>query len=133
MPTVFEVLRDGSDEMCMEVRTTGESLLRSAYTNKGTAFTIAERTDLDLVGLLAPVVETLEQQVARAYAMYGRETTSLGRYRFLRRLQDTNEVLYYALLQSHVREMLPIVYTPTVGEGVERFSDVFEVPRGLSL
>ena len=117
----------------MTVKETGAALLRSPLTNKGTAFTVEERAELDLVGLLPPRVETLEQQVTRAYGSFKIETTSLGRYRFLRRVQDTNEVLFYALLASHLREMLPVVYTPTVGEGVERFSDVYELPRGLTL
>lgn len=115
------------------VRETGAALLRSPLTNKGTAFTAEERANLGLVGLLPPRVETLELQVARAYASFKLETTSLGRYRFLRRVQDTNEILFYALLAAHLREMLPVVYTPTVGEGVERFSDVYELPRGLTL
>lgn len=117
----------------MSVNETGAALLRSPLTNKGTAFTAEERVEFGLVGLLPPRVETLEQQVSRAYATFRIETTSLGRYRFLRRLQDTNEVLFYALLAAHLREMLPVVYTPTVGEGVERFSDVYEHPRGLTL
>lgn len=129
----FDVVREGDVETRLDVHVTGMELLRSGLTNKGTAFSADERTTLKLHGLLPPRVETLEQQVTRTYAAYGLETTSLGRYRFLRRLQDQNEVLYYALLQTHIREMMPIVYTPTVGEGVERFSDVFETPRGLTL
>ncbi len=125
--------RDGDDEIFMEVHATGDALLRSPLTNKGTAFTPSERVELGLVGLLPPRVETLEQQMARAYAAFQREPTPLARHRFLRRLQDTNEVLFFALLRAHLREMMPIVYTPTVGEGVERFSEIFEVPRGLSL
>jgi malate dehydrogenase (oxaloacetate-decarboxylating) len=129
----FELVLDGNEELCLAVRTSGEALLRSPFTNKGTAFGTNERAELGLVGLLPPRVESLDQQVTRAYAAYLRETTDLGRHQFLRRLQDTNEVLYYALLASHVREMLPIVYTPTVGEGVERFSDIYEDARGLCL
>jgi malate dehydrogenase (oxaloacetate-decarboxylating) len=129
----FDVTRDGDEEIFLEVHATGDALLRSPLTNKGTAFTPRERVELGLAGLLPPRVESLEQQRARAYAAFQRETTPLSRYRFLRRLQDTNEVLFSALLLEHVREMMPIVYTPTVGEGVERFSDIFEVPRGLSL
>jgi malate dehydrogenase (oxaloacetate-decarboxylating) len=129
----FTIARDGNEDIGIEVNVTGDLLLRSAFTNKGTAFSASERAELGLIGLLPPRVESLEQQVSRAHSMYLRETTALGRYRFLRRVQDTNEVLFYALLKDHLREMLPIVYTPTVGEGVERFSDVYEVPRGLSL
>lgn len=128
----FTVARDDDEDVAVDVLVTGDLLLRSGFTNKGTAFSPGERADLGLVGLVPPRVESLEQQVARAHAIYLRETTPLGRYRFLRRVQDTNEVLFHALLRDHLREMLPIVYTPTVGEGVERFSDVYEVPRGLS-
>lgn len=129
----FDVVRDENAELGIDVRVTGEALLRSPSTNKGTAFTALERVELDLVGLLPPRVETLDEQVARAYAAFLREPTALDQHRLLRRLQDTNDVLFYALVEAHVREMLPIVYTPTVGEGVERFSDIYEVPRGLSI
>ena len=130
----FDVVRDGNnEETFIDVRATGSALLRSPLTNKGTAFSRTERAELGLVGLLPPRVESLEEQTARARAAYLRETTPLGRYQFLRRLQDVNEVLFYALLASHVREMMPVVYTPTVGEAVERFSDIYESPRGLSL
>ncbi len=132
-PMAFAIAKDESGEHAIDVRVTGDALLRHPLTNKGTAFSATERAELDLVGLLPPRIESLEEQSVRAYAAYVRETTPLGRYRFLRRVQDTNEVLFYALLQGHIREMMPIVYTPTVGEGVERFSDVYEEPRGLSI
>jgi len=130
---MFDIVRDHDGKRSVDVRVTGEALLRSPFTNKGTAFTVSERVELGLVGLLPPRVESLEEQTARAYAAFLRETTPLGRYQLLRRIQDTNEVLFFALLQAHVREMMPVVYTPTVGDGVERFSDLYEVPRGLSL
>lgn len=130
---MFDIVCDHDGKRTIDVRVTGEALLRSPFTNKGTAFTMSERVELGLVGLLPPRVESLEEQTARAYAAFLRETTPLGRYQLLRRIQDTNEVLFFALLQAHVREMMPIVYTPTVGDGVERFSDLYEVPRGLSL
>lgn len=130
---MFDIVRDHDGKRSVDVRVSGEALLRSPFTNKGTAFTMSERVELGLVGLLPPRVESLEEQTARAYAAFLRETTPLGRYQLLRRIQDTNEVLFFALLQAHVREMMPIVYTPTVGDGVERFSDLYEVPRGLSL
>lgn len=131
--STFEHVRDESGRELIAVRATGDALLRSPLTNKGTAFSAAERAELGLVGLLPPRVESLEEQIARAYAAYLRETTPLNRHRWLRRVQDTNEVLFYALVAEHIREMLPIVYTPTVGEAVERFSDIYEVPRGLSI
>ena len=133
MVPTFAVVNDEGGERAIDVRVAGDALLRCPLTNKGTAFSPAERAELGLVGLLPPRVESLEEQAARAYAAFLRETTPLGRYRFLRRLQDTNEVLFYEVLQGHVREMMPVVYTPTVGEGVERFSDIYEQPRGMCI
>lgn len=124
---------DAGVKLHLDVRARGDALLRSSLTNKGTAFSPEERAELGLVGLLPPRVETMDQQLARAYAAYQRESTPLGRFQMLRRLQDSNEVLYYALLADHLDQMLPVVYTPTVGEGVERFSDIYESARGLSL
>lgn len=131
--TAFKVVRDEGGERSVETHVVGEALLRLPLTNKGTAFTASERVELGLVGLLPPRVETLEEQVARAWAAYRRETTPIERHQLVRRIQDTNEVLFYALLRDHIRELLPIVYTPTVGEAVERFSDIYEVPRGLAI
>jgi malate dehydrogenase (oxaloacetate-decarboxylating) len=127
------VVRDGTTGLDIEVGVTGDALMRSPLTNKGTAFSAKERAALGLIGLLPPRVETLEEQVARSYAAYLSETTPLGRFQLLRRIQDENEVLFYALLESHLEQMLPVVYTPTVGEGVEHFSRIYETPRGLSL
>jgi len=110
----------------------GRDLLRSPLLNKGTAFSNEERTTLGLHGLLPPAVETLDAQLARAHAMYGTLTTAIERHRFLRALQDRQEVLFCALVAEHVEEMLPIVYTPTVGEAVRHYSALYEQPRGLS-
>ena len=129
----FQVARDGEGELQLQVMVDGDLLLRCPLTNKGTAFTRAERAELRLEGLLPPRVESLETQAARAYSMYLEAKTPLARSRFLRQLQDRNEVLFYFLLEKHLREMLPIVYTPTVGEAVERFSSLFETARGMSV
>jgi malate dehydrogenase (oxaloacetate-decarboxylating) len=129
----FRIVRDADEARTIEVRVTGDALLRFPLTNKGTAFTRAERSELGLDGLLPPRVESLGEQLERAYPAFLREPTPLDRHRYLRRLQDTNEVLFYALLDAHVREMLPLVYTPTVGDAVEHFSEIYEEPRGLSL
>lgn len=129
----FDVAFDAEGKPYVDVHFTGDALLRFPLTNKGTAFTAAERTELGLDGLLPPVVETLAQQVARAEAAYMRETSPLAKYQFLRKLQDRNEVMYYALLERHLKLMLPIVYTPTVGEAVERFSLLYHASRGVSL
>ncbi|UBV45153.1 NAD-dependent malic enzyme (plasmid) [Deinococcus taeanensis] len=111
----------------------GFPLLRFPLLNKGTAFTEDERQALGLDGLLAPQVDTLEALVERQYAEYRQIEDPLERHVFLRNLQDRNEVLFYALLSAHVEEMLPVVYTPTVGLAVQRFSQIYRYPRGLTL
>jgi malate dehydrogenase (oxaloacetate-decarboxylating) len=113
------------------VRLRGMQLLDTPALNKGTAFTAAEREALGLDGLLPPVVETLDTQVARAHGAFRVKDNDLERHIYLRQLQDTNEVLFYRLLLEHVEEMLPIVYTPTVGVACERFSQIYRRPRGL--
>ena len=110
----------------------GIALLRFVLLNKGTAFTAEERTALNLEGLLPPAINTLEQQLDRVYRGYEREVSPLAKYQFLRALQERHEVLFYALLAAHVEEMLPIVYTPTVGDAVQQFSALYQHPRGLS-
>jgi malate dehydrogenase (oxaloacetate-decarboxylating) len=109
----------------------GRILLETPSLNKGTAFTLAERQILGLDGLLPPVVETIEEQSARAYKAYLRKPDDLERHIYLRQLQDTNEVLFYRLLLDHIEEMLPIVYTPVVAEACQEFSHIYRRPRGL--
>ncbi len=109
----------------------GMDLLDSPLWNKGTAFTPEERVALELDGLLPPQVESLDEQVVRAYEAYGHKTDDLERYIYLRALQDTNEVLFYRLLLDHLEEMIPVVYTPVVGLGCQEFSHVYRRPRGL--
>lgn len=111
----------------------GMQLLDTPLLNKGTAFTDAERTRFSLHGLLPPQVETLEQQVARAYKAYQRKDDDLERHIYLRQLQDANEVLYYRLLLDHVVEMMPMVYTPVVALACQHFSQIYRRPRGLFL
>lgn len=109
----------------------GMELLNSQMLNKGTAFTNQERAALGLHGLLPPQVETLDEQVTRAYGAYKRKDDDLERHIFLRALQDTNEVLFYRLLLDHLEEMTPIVYTPVVALGCQQFSQIYRRPRGL--
>ena len=109
----------------------GMNLLDAPLLNKGTAFTQTERTGFGLHGLLPAEVETLEQQVVRAYEAYHRKDEDLERHIYLRALQDTNEVLFYKLLLDHIEEMTPIVYTPTVALACEQFSHIYRRPRGL--
>jgi malate dehydrogenase (oxaloacetate-decarboxylating) len=111
----------------------GYQLLADARLNKGTAFTEEERDAFGLHGLLPPQVATIDEQVMRRLEAFRHFATDLERYAFLRDLQDTNETLYYALLSRHLEEILPIVYTPTVGAGCRSFSRLFRKPRGLFL
>src|SRR5580765_526999 len=109
----------------------GMDLLDRPLLNKSTAFTEEERKKFGLHGLLPPQVETLDQQVTRAYGAYARKTDDLERHIYLRALQDTNEVLFYQLLLEHIEEMTPMVYTPVVALGCQQFSHIYRRPRGL--
>jgi malate dehydrogenase (oxaloacetate-decarboxylating) len=111
----------------------GYDLLNQPRLNKGTAFTEAERTAFALHGLLPPHVGTLDEQVERRLAVLRAFATDFERYAFLRELQDTNETLFYAVLTRNLEELMPIVYTPTVGEGCQRFSEIWRKPRGVFL
>jgi malate dehydrogenase (oxaloacetate-decarboxylating) len=109
----------------------GVDLLNRQTWNKGTAFSEHERNSLGLKGLLPPQVETLDEQVVRAYEAYNRKDDDLERHIYLRSLQDTNEVLFYRLLLDHIEEMTPIVYTPVVALACQQFSHIYRRPRGL--
>ena len=111
----------------------GVALLEDPIVNKGTAFDADERRALGLDGLLPPAIETLEQQALRAYEAFSRYGDDLARHICLRALQDVNEVLFYKLVVDHVEEMLPIVYTPTVGLACQQFSHIYRRSRGLFL
>ena len=101
------------------------------FRSKGTAFTETERVVFGLQGLLPPQIETLDQQVVRAYHAFQRKSDDLERHIFLRALQDTNEVLFFRLLLDHIEEMTPVVYTPVVALACEHFSHIYRRPRGL--
>ena len=115
----------------MQQSVRGMELLNRQTLNKGTAFTDEERARLGLHGLLPPQVETLDEQVIRAYGAYKRKGDDLERHIYLRALEDTNEVLFYRLLLDHIEEMTPIVYTPVVALGCQQFSQIYRRPRGL--
>ena len=117
----------------VETALSGYELLNDPLLNKGTAFTEAERDDFDLHGLLPPHVAELDYQVKRRLDAFRGLGSDLQRYIFLRGLQDSNETLFYALLTRNIEEMMPIVYTPTVGHGCQVFSRIFRKPRGLFL
>src|SRR4029453_12813228 len=111
----------------------GYRLLADSMLNKGTAFTEQERDDFELHGLLPPRVASLDEQVSRRLRVLRAFATELERYSFLRELQDTNETVYFALLTQNIEELLPIVYTPTVGSGCQHFSGLFRQPPGVFL
>jgi malate dehydrogenase (oxaloacetate-decarboxylating) len=121
------------DGYAVRIRARGNSVLTNPMLNRGTAFTHAERRELGLTGLLPSGVSTMEAQVRRVYAQYLRQSDDLSRNVYLAHLRDRNEVLFYRLLSDHLDEMLPIVYTPTVGLAIERFSHEYRRPRGVYL
>ncbi len=126
-----EVEFAGTGGRTLEVPLKGRLLLDCSLLNKGSAFSEQERRDFGLLGLLPAHVSTLEEQVARRYQEYQQKTTPLERFLYLRALQDRNETLFYRLLQDHITEMLPVIYTPEVGEVCQRYSQIYHQPRGL--
>jgi malate dehydrogenase (oxaloacetate-decarboxylating) len=119
--------------MVARLRLRGNSVLSSPLINRGTAFTLRERHSLGLTGLLPSGVSTMEGQLRRTYAQYSRQPDELNKNVYLANLRDRNEVLFYRLLTEHIQEMLPIVYTPTIGQAIERFSHEFRRTRGVYL
>ncbi|HKI56280.1 MAG TPA: NAD-dependent malic enzyme [Trueperaceae bacterium] len=127
----YERLTDDDGNPYLATDLPGLVLTRMPLLNKSTAFTPGERRELCLEGLFPPHISTLEEQVQRTYANFQRFTTNLDKHIYLRVLQDRNEVLFYALIERHLEEMLPIIYTPTVAEAVQKFSLIYRWPRGL--
>ncbi|RYV00586.1 NAD-dependent malic enzyme [Shewanella sp. OPT22] len=109
----------------------GPAILEAPLINKGSAFTEEERISFNLEGLLPYAIETIEEQVSRAYEQYKRFDNDLNKHIYLRNIQDTNETLFYRLVQENITEMMPIIYTPTVGLACERFSKNYRRNRGL--
>jgi malate dehydrogenase (oxaloacetate-decarboxylating) len=109
----------------------GQAALFDALTTKGTAFSEAERRKQGLLGLLPAAVKTQDEQAAHCWHEFSTRRDDLDKHIYLRALQDRNETLFYRVLQDHIPECLPIVYTPTVGEACERFSEIYRRPRGL--
>jgi malate dehydrogenase (oxaloacetate-decarboxylating) len=109
----------------------GPSLLETPLLNKGSAFSAQERVSFNLTGLIPPRYESIEEQVERAYMQYSSFDEPINKHIYLRAIQDNNETLYYRLVKEHINEMMPIIYTPTVGDACEQFSDIYRSSRGL--
>jgi len=120
-----------SERRPLPVKFRGPALLETPLLNKGTAFTQVERERFQLQGLLPARVETLEEQVARAYRQFSEAATPLDKHVYLRSVQDRNETLFYKLVDTHLEEMLPIIYTPTVGKACQEFSRIYRSHRGV--
>ncbi len=118
-------------EKYYEVYLRGQQLIADPLLNKGSYFTIEERASLELSGLLPPGVSTVEEQIGRALDSYRRKPDDLERYLFLLGLLNRNETLFYRLLAENLTEMLPIVYTPTVGQACMLLSRIMRRPRGI--
>jgi malate dehydrogenase (oxaloacetate-decarboxylating) len=121
------------DEGSWRTSQRGRAVLSDPRINKGTAFSPQERHELGLIGLIPAGHMTLDQQAGRVYAQYLRQGSDLARNVLLNELHDRNEVLYYRLLADHLSEMLPVVYTPTVGQAIEHYSQEYRRPRGIYL
>ena len=128
----YEFVRTGEGPV-LRVRARGISVLSTPILNRGTAFTLQERQALGLVGLLPQGVSTVDGQVRRVHGQYLRQPDELAKNVYLANLRDRNEILFYRLLSEHLGDMLPIVYTPTVGQAIERYSHEYRRPRGVFL
>ena len=129
----YELVRSGDGGYTAQISARGMAVLGSPMINQGTAFTHEQRRELGLTGLLPSGVSTLDGQLRRTYAQFCRQGNDLAKWVYLTNLRSRNEVLFYKLLSEHIEEMLPIVYTPTVGLAIERFSVEFRRPRGVYL
>lgn len=128
----FKLTRDAqTGELYLFTSLCGKPLLTTPQLNKGTAFTYEERRAFGLLGKLPHRVETLDEQVKRAYLQYSSYTTRLQQNIYLNNLHDKNQILFYKLISRHLSEMLPTIYTPIVGTAVKRFSHEYRQPRGL--
>jgi malate dehydrogenase (oxaloacetate-decarboxylating) len=132
LTSVFAIRRDAAThDQYIETALTGHALLEHPMLNKGSAFTEAERREFGLVGLLPMNVSPPDTQIERIYGNYKSKTTDLERYIHLISLQDRNETAFYRLISEHLAEMMPIIYTPVVGEACQNYSKIYHRPRGL--
>src|SRR5690554_4294040 len=120
-----------TDKRPLYIPYAGPPLLEMPLLNKGSAFTQEERIEFNLIGLLPQCVESIEEQLERAYHQYQQCQTDLDKHIYLRAIQDDNETLYFRMVSEHLEEMLPIIYTPTVGRACQEFSNIYRNHRGL--
>ena len=132
MTNDFEIVLEDDREVA-RISARGVDVLRNPSINAGEAFTTEQRKLLGLTGMLPPAVLTLDQQADRVYSLLQDEPTEMGKFRLLNKIQNTNEVLFYKVLVDHVAELLPIVYTPTIGKAIQEFNDWFIEPQGVFL
>jgi len=130
-PTQTAPAIGGGNEQPIATTLSGAALLGNPRLNKGSAFPEDERTAFHLHGLLPPAIMTIEQQLTRTYDSFRAKTTDLERYIYLASLQDRNETLFFRLLQAHIAEMSPVIYTPVVGLACQNFSHIYRRPHGL--
>jgi malate dehydrogenase (oxaloacetate-decarboxylating) len=129
----YELVRSEDGEYTARVSARGLAVLAAPAINRGTAFTYEQRAQLGLTGLLPTGVSTLDSQLRRTYAQFRQQSGDLAKWVYLTNLRSRNDVLFYRLLADHIEEMLPIVYTPTVGLAIEQYSAEFRRPRGVYL
>ena len=129
----FKINKDENGEDIYVIDISGVEILHNSILNKGSAFSYEERELFEIEGFLPPAISTLERQVARRYEGFSSKPSDIEKYISLRALQDRNETLFYALLLSHLEEMIPIVYTPTVGQACQEYSHIFRFTRGIFL
>ncbi|MGV3003432.1 NAD-dependent malic enzyme [Vibrio sp.] len=120
-----------NDKRPLYITYAGPVLMATPLLNKGSGFTFEERKEFNLEGLLPEATETIQEQVERAYLQYQAFENDMDKHIYLRNIQDTNETLFYRLVQNHISEMMPIIYTPTVGAACENFSNIYRRGRGL--
>src|SRR5579862_7121058 len=127
----YEQAVDSNGKPYLKVRLKRSHLLKSSLLNKGMAFPYSEREAFGLLGLLPPRETNLAEQRMRSYEAFQSKSSDIEKYIYLRDLQDSNETLFYSLLCENIEEFMPIVYTPTVGLGCQRFSHIYRRPRGV--
>jgi malate dehydrogenase (oxaloacetate-decarboxylating) len=127
----MEMTTENLNKHPLYIHYAGNALLELPLLNKGSAFTEQERTNFNLHGLIPHVTESIEEQSERSWQQYCSFNEAINKHIYLRNIQDTNETLFYHLIENHLSEMMPIIYTPTVGEACQRFSDIYRRHRGV--